>query len=239
MNFHTLKTKSEIIVYDAAVIEQADVNLFDGQYWESNGGLVGKAQGRGSALLLETSFGAAVLRPYLRGGWAARFSRDRYLFSGYERSRPLAELSVLVRLFNQGLPVPQPLAAYCKREGLFYRGSLLTRRILGATPLADLLMDDYGGLKLWRETGKCIRQFHDQGVVHSDLNARNILVLSSGEVYLIDFDRAQIRMSAPRAYAANLKRLRRSLEKLWPKGQAQRLEDCWSSLTRAYVETGC
>lgn len=238
MNFHTQKTNSGVIVYDAAVIEQAGPNLFDGQYWESSGGLAGLAQGRGSALFLDTSFGPAVLRRYLRGGWAARFSRDRYLFTGFARSRPVAELSILLRLHNKGLPVPYPLAAQCIRRGLFYSGSLLTRRILGAAPLADLLENGPGGMNLWRATGKCIRKFHDYGVVHSDLNARNILVLATGEIYLIDFDRARIRKGARRAFAANLKRLRRSLEKLWPKGDMQRLEESWSSLILAYADTG-
>jgi 3-deoxy-D-manno-octulosonic acid kinase len=234
VNLQTQKTHSEVIVYDAAVIEQAGANLFDGQFWENSGCMVGKAQGRGSVLLLDTSFGPAVLRRYLRGGWAAGLTRDRYLYTGFERSRPLAELRMLARLYNQGLPVPHPLAAHCKRDGLFYRGSLLTRRILGATPLADLLADDSAGLMLWQATGQCIRKFHDQGVVHSDLNARNILAQSSGEIYLIDFDRARIRKGARRAFAANLKRLRRSLEKFWPDGQSQRLENSWESLMKAY-----
>lgn len=235
MNLCTHKNNSTVIVYDADLIEQADPILFDEKSWERSGCVVGLAQGRGSAHLLETSFGPAVLRRYLRGGWAAGFSKDRYLFTGFNRSRPLAEIRILARLHDQGLPVPYPLAALCERNGMLYRGSLLTGRILDATPLADLLSEDQGGLELWESTGRCIRQFHKRGVVHSDLNARNILVTSSGKIYLIDFDRARISTGADSAFRSNLKRLRRSLEKLWPKGQQERLESCWKTLRMAYA----
>jgi 3-deoxy-D-manno-octulosonic acid kinase len=35
---------------------------------------------------------------------------------------------------------------------------------------------------LWRATGACIRRFHEEGVVHADLNARNILIRDSGQL---------------------------------------------------------
>lgn len=233
MNFVTHKKDSTVIVYDADLIEQADDNLFDEHRWERSGCVVGTAQGRGSVQFLETTFGSAVLRRYLRGGWAAGFSKDRYLFTGFRRSRPLAEIAILERLHNQGLPVPRPLAALCQRKGVIYRGSLLTGRIMDSTPLADMLDEEDTGL--WGLVGRCIGRFHNKGVVHSDLNARNILVASSGEVYLIDFDRAKIRNGAHSAFRSNLKRLHRSLEKFWPQGQLDRLEKPWSDLISGYT----
>ena len=112
--------------------------LFDAESWEQSGGLVGLAEGRGSALLLETSFGPAVLRRYLRGGQAARFSRDRYFFTGFEHSRPLLEFNILATLQPLGLAGRLiRLHAQCIRDGLFYTGSLLTRRIPDVVPLAE------------------------------------------------------------------------------------------------------
>jgi 3-deoxy-D-manno-octulosonic acid kinase len=230
----THKNDSLVIVYDADSVEQAGPQLFDEDSWRQNGGLVGLAQGRGRALLLETSFGPAVLRRYLRGGWAARFSRDRYLFTGYGRSRPVLEFHMLARLRERGLPVPHPLAAECMRDGVFYTGSLMTRRITDVVPLADLLGSDEVDHELWRATGACIRRFHDNGVVHADLNARNILVQRSGHVHLIDFDRARINSGAGRSFESNLRRLRRSLDKLWPASRRERLESCWSCFLEAY-----
>jgi 3-deoxy-D-manno-octulosonic acid kinase len=197
---------------------------------------VGAAEGRGSTLLLETDFGPAVLRHSLRGGWPARISRDHYFFTGFDRSRAIAEFNLLVRLTALGLPVPRPLAAQCVREGIFYRGSLLTRRIMDIVPLADLLGDGKAGADLWRRTGVCIRHFHELGVVHADLNARNILIRENDAVFLIDFDRARIQKGANKSFEGNLRRLRRSLDKLWPTGDSDRLEACWSSLLEAYSE---
>lgn len=228
------KEKSRVIVYDADCIEQPGTELFDPEYWRREGAVVGKARGRGTALFLDTSFGPAVLRRYLRGGWPARLSKAHYVFNGFERSRPLAEFRMLARLYQAGLPVPHPLAALCSRSGPVYTGWLLTARIGDGTPLADLLAERGGEEALWRRTGHCIRRFHEQGVVHADLNARNILLDADDAVYLIDFDRARIRKGDRRAGAANLARLRRSLEKLWPASSRGTMATAWASLMSAY-----
>lgn len=234
MKRRTQKKDSQVIVYDADEIEQAGSYLFDEEAWKQSDGLVGLAKGRGSALLLETAFGPAVLRRYLRGGWAVRFSKDRYLFTGYQRSRPLAEFDMLARLRKLGLPVPHPLAAQCIRGGMLYTGSLMTRRIPDVVPLAELLGSEMAGAALWGALGQCIRNFHEHGVVHADLNASNILIGDEATVYLIDFDRAKIRKGMGRMFEANLRRLRRSLNKHWPAGQEDKLESNWALLLQAY-----
>lgn len=236
MKIRSHKQDSLLIVYDADAIEHPGPQLFDRHYWAQQDGLAGEAIGRGSALFLETPFGAAVLRQYLRGGVPARFSRDRYLFTGWERSRPVAEFKILARLHEAELSVPEPLAAMTQRSLLFCSGGLLTRRIAGALPLADLMRHRTEGQSLWRDTGACIRRFHDFGVIHADLNARNILIDSQDRVFLIDFDRARICPGAAAAYARNLQRLRRSFEKLWPKAQQPALDSCWQWLMEGYQQ---
>lgn len=223
-----------LIVYDADVIQHPGPHLFDGRYWAQQDRLAGEAVGRGSALFLETPFGAAVLRQYLRGGLPARINRDRYLFTGWERSRPVAEFRILARLQEAGLPVPEPLAAMTRRRMMLFTGSLLTRRIDGALPLADLVLRRANSEQLWGDTGACIRRFHDYGAIHADLNARNILVDLQDRIYLIDFDRARIQKGAGGAFARNLKRLRRSLEKVWPPSRQSSLEPCWQRLLDGY-----
>ena len=81
----------------------------------------------------------------------------------------------------------------CQRNGLFYTGWLMTRLLPGAVTLADLIGRCAVGPEIWQKTGACIRRFHDFGVIHADLNARNILVDGRQRVFLIDFDRARIR----------------------------------------------
>jgi hypothetical protein len=68
-------------------------------------------------------------------------------------------------------------------------------------------------MHLWVAIGRCLRRFHERGVFHADLNARNILIDTSGSVWVIDFDRSEIR--TPGWWCdANLARLHRSLRKL-------------------------
>jgi 3-deoxy-D-manno-octulosonic acid kinase len=231
------KHESQVIVYDADRVQQPGPELFDASAWERQGRVVGQAVGRGSALMLEADFGPAVLRQYLRGGWPARFSRDRYLFTGFERSRPLAEFRMLVTLSDLGLPVPAPLAAMCRRQGLLYQGWLLMERIMQAQALADVLLDRADDPGLWQRIGAAIARFHRAGVIHADLNARNILVAEDDAIHLIDFDRARFRANDA-ASSANLRRLKRSLEKLWPAEIRDRLEPCWTALLSGYQPPG-
>ena len=122
----------------------------------------------------------------------------------------------------------------CHAAGLVYRGWLMTRLIPNVVPLADLLEERAADVLLWRRTGRAIRRFHDEGVVHADLNARNILLGPEDAIHLVDFDRARFTPGNGRAFAANLSRLRRSLEKLWPAPRRDRLEDCWRELVAGY-----
>jgi 3-deoxy-D-manno-octulosonic acid kinase len=230
----TYRQDSHLIVYDADEVQHPRAELFDPEYWSGQGRVTGDAVGRGSAWFVDTPFGAVVLRRYLRGGQMARISRDRYLFTGWRRSRPVTEFRVLERLVAAGLPVPAPLAADVRRRGLVYTGGLITRRIPDALPLADLLPDDTAHDGLWRRVGACVRRFHDAGLVHADLNARNILVDGQGSVFLIDFDRARIRPGARARFRRNLERLHRSLVKLWPGEAAGQLPAAWSELERGY-----
>jgi 3-deoxy-D-manno-octulosonic-acid transferase len=64
----------------------------------------------------------------------------------------------------------------------------------------------------WLAVGRAIAQLHSQQIVHSDLNAHNILINDAGQVWLVDFDKCGLR--AGHAWkAANLARLQRSLAK--------------------------
>ena len=234
MKARSHKQESLAIVYDADRVPQPGPELFDRELWERRGSVVGQAQGRGNALFLETPYGPAVLRQYLRGGWPAHVSDDRYLFTGFERSRPLREFQMLADLCGVPLPVPEPLAAMCLREGPFYRGWLLMQRIVGVATLAELLSTRARHDALWRHVGAAIRHFHRSGVVHADLNARNILVGEDDAIHLVDFDRARISEGNTAAFQANLRRLKRSLDKLWPLALADRLAPCWEALLQGY-----
>ena len=98
MNLKFEQTGCRAIVYDADCMPPPGPELFDAEYWQRTGAISATAPGRGNALMLETPFGSAVMRAYLRGGRAARLSHDRYLFTGFDRCRPLAEARMLAEL---------------------------------------------------------------------------------------------------------------------------------------------
>lgn len=230
--------KSLAIVYDDALLEAPTVDYFSVNFWKAQEALLGEAVGRGSAWFIKAPFAQLVLRQYLRGGWVAKLSRQSYFFTTVERSRPFKEFHLLAALYELGLPVPRPVAALCEFRGLFSTGALLTVCIPSATTLADMLPGNNAGLVAdgvaWESIGKCIRQFHDAGVWHADLNARNIMLNTDLQVFLIDFDRA--RFSAGNAVngEGNLSRLKRSLLKLWPKEELPALQTAWEQLQAAY-----
>ena len=99
--------------------------------------------------------------------------------------------------------------------------------------LAECLRTGALSIVTWVGIGRCIRRFHDLGVCHADLNAHNIL-LSEEAVYLIDFDRCQLR-KAGLWRDRNLVRLRRSLEKIAYGLPAERFTEAdWHALLDGY-----
>lgn len=236
MNTRMLNLKKGVIVYDADLVSQAGFepgeDRFSPEWWERQGRVRGRSEGRGTALIVDTPLGGMVLRQYLRGGWPGKISRASYFFTGFERSRPVREFRILQELSALGLPVPRPLAALCRRQGLLCTGAILLTEIQNVRTLAELIPG--AGEETWRRVGGCIRRFHDHGVVHADLNARNILIRQDGKVFLVDFDRARTGQRQGTEASANLKRLRRSLEKFWAPGFGDMDERAWTHLLQGY-----
>ena len=228
--------KTWAITYDASLLDAPGVEYFTVDYWRSRQSLTGEAVGRGSAWFIESPHGPVVLRQYLRGGWAAKFSRQAYFYTGVSRSRPFREYHLLVDLWEKGLPVPRPVAALCQHHGVLSSGAIMMAGIVSATTLADVLTGDSIADGIWASVGKCIRRFHDAGVWHADLNARNILLDDDFQVFLIDFDRARFRPGKAVNGEGNLNRLKRSLVKLWPAGKRPAMQTAWTALKVAYDE---
>lgn len=176
--------------------------------------------GRGQAWFIEFNGLALVLRAYQRGGLVARFNRQTYTGFSMQGSRAFKEWRLLEWMVNQGLPVPKPVAASVCRWPVklspFYRAHILVERITGALTLDQVLSDSQLDIPIWKSIGHCIRCFHDAGVYHADLNANNIMLDASQRVYLIDFDKGEVRPEQTdnaRWKTDNLQRLKRSLLK--------------------------
>lgn len=234
----TVQQESRAIVYDADALPAVEASLFEPEYWREQGALSGSAPGRGTSWFIDAPWGASVLRRYKRGGMVARFNDDRYLYSGRENSRPFREFHVLEQMAADGLRVPAPLAALCERRGPTYRAALLTRRIAPAAPLADEVLEEVGrGQERidWERLGAELRTFFNAGMDHADLNARNILLhQDSRAVWVIDLDASTYNPAQPVDGTAQLARLKRSLDKLWPPG-AGGLEDRWAALLQGHL----
>lgn len=233
MKHEVHKEKSWAIIYDACLMDVPGLDFFSVDYWRSRQALKGEAIGRGSAWFIEIP-GPVVLRHYLRGGWAAKFSRQHYFFTGVSRSRPFREYRLLSELFELGLPVPRPVAALCQHHGMTSSGAIMTTRIDSSNTLADSLTGKGLAKGVWVDVGRCIRRFHQAGLWHADLNARNILLDNEFQVFLIDFDRARFNPGKPVNGEGNLKRLKRSLTKFWPSGDLSALHSAWTELEAGY-----
>jgi 3-deoxy-D-manno-octulosonic acid kinase len=237
-----IATASGAILADAArlgsVLDTCGEAVFEPRFWAERSELAAVEAGRGSAWFLDSGARHWVLRHYRRGGFIARLSADRYFWTGESRVRAFAEYRLLARLIERGLPVPRPIGARYQRSGLRYRCDLITERVEGAATLSAALAARALSDEAWLSIGTAIARLHRAGVDHADLNAHNILIDRQGAVSIIDFDRGRIR-AAGTWRLRNLRRLRRSLEKISRDLPPERFyAAAWASLLTGYGASG-
>lgn len=205
---------SQHVLYDADQLDSVGPHFFEPEALAQHGLLTGEAQGRGTTYFAEIAGQDCVLRHYRRGGMVAGLLGDRYWRATLPESRAWREWHLLADLAEQGLPVPVPVAARVITRGPFYRADIIMQRLAGTRSLCQALQAGQLSEAQWQAIGQCIRRFHKAGVYHADLNAHNILLDEKNTVWLIDFDKGEIRPPARDWQMANLARLRRSLGKL-------------------------
>ncbi len=94
-----------------------------------------------------------------------------------------------------------------------YRADLITEELPSRLTLAQALAAQPVDPRRWRAIGRCVGRLHAHGVRHADLNAHNLVLGETDDVYVLDFDRGRI---VPRGAweQSVLARLRRSLDKV-------------------------
>ncbi|UCD70768.1 MAG: hypothetical protein JSW70_07110 [Syntrophobacterales bacterium] len=165
-----------------------------------------------------------VIRHYEHGGIFRALTRDLFVVG----SRPFRELILTEMARKAGLPTMEVLIAI-KRLVLwpFYKGDLVSKEIPNS---ADLLQyftrwekakaqKQLGEKReLIRQAGRLVREMHEVGIYHADLQLKNFIVEMGegglGPLHIIDFDRSKvIHPLKSNKWLSNLLRLDRSVEK--------------------------
>ena len=244
--FKIKKTGDSYILYDASIIADPSLQLFDRDYHtnqsaQQNNSLpaveLSTESGIGRARVVYLTFDDKtwVLKHYYRGGAVASILKDQYLGFDVEKSRAFREWRLLKKMRQLGLPVPDAVAAHVDRRLFYYRADLITVKIENSKTLADVLEKNTIDAAQWEKIGACIKLFHQHDVYHADLNARNILLTETGAVFLIDFDNSYFRVNSTTWKMANLSRLKRSLLKFRKNVAGINFtEENWNVLLSAY-----
>lgn len=191
-------------------VDKINSHWFHPSFWGTDA-LPVIAGGRGMAWFIARTEGDWVLRLYGRGGLVVHVTKRAHFFLNQYFVRAFREFRLLTKLYQAGLSVPRPIAAaYRKVAYCWYHAEIIIERVPYAKSFAQHLA--IPNEKLWFEVGRLIRQFHDYGVYHADLNCHNILISESG-LYLIDFDKSRLRKGQSWK-KNNLQRLKHSIEKL-------------------------
>lgn len=160
-----------------------------------------------------------VLRQYSHGGLLRSITGNLYLFG----SRSFREIALTEEIRSCGIPTIKPIGAIHRLIfPPFYQAYFLSLEIPRAMDLIQCFREI--GLhpprenlslkrKIIRSAGILLRQFHQAGFFHGDLQLKNILV-AGDQLFLIDFDRSYRKsVLSIRERMKNLLRLNRSVEK--------------------------
>ncbi|MCB5160614.1 3-deoxy-D-manno-octulosonic acid kinase [Marinomonas algarum] len=210
-NIRTLSPNTHLLQSDETLTINKD--WFEPDYWKTQNALKGTGNGRGAVWFIHSSLGQFVIRRYRRGGFIAKFNKDRFLYTGLKSTRPWQELSLLEHMRALELPVPRPIAGQVTTGFGFYRSTLMTETIPNAQDLFDILKANRAHTLDWKNIGRVIKRFHDHGIYHSDLNCHNIMIDNANTVWVIDFDKCEHRATDTLWKQDNIDRLKRSLDK--------------------------
>lgn len=210
---------------------------FSPEHWLTQDKVYAQKTGRATAYFFAEGDLRAVLRHYWRGGLVGKVLQDQYLYTGMKNTRVYREFALMCDLYQQGLPVVEPIAALVKRSGLIYRGDIITRALEGAQSLCERLQAGPLNEHTLERIGQTLARFHNAGVYHADLNINNILFDGEDNVYVIDFDRGEIRQPEPQWQQQNMARLARSFAKeAGRQSSFHWQEKDWQGLMSAYQQ---
>jgi len=246
--FSTLTQGKVTCLFNKTLIDEFSAEMLTAHYWQQKNAVTGTAQGRGTTWFVrylneqsnDKNEQHWVLRHYYRGGLIGKVIKDSYWFTGIENTRAAREFSLLQHMKTLQLPAPEPIAYRIIRHGLTYQADLLSTRIQQAQDLVGILSKQPLSESLWSNIGSTIKRFHDENIYHHDLNAHNILINDEEQVFLIDFDRGELRNNTTDSgwRQANMQRLQRSfLKELNKLEQFHFNDNNWQTLMSGYQKS--
>lgn len=159
------------------------------------------------------------VREYVHGGVLGRLFGGFFLGSRRMRN----ELSLHISAHQAGVPTSEPVALRIERvRGPLVRAHYVSEEIPGALDLLALCREHNRPFPARRRAlahavAECIARMHDAGILHADLNLRNLLISKNADrprCSVIDFDKGVFRGELTLGQRmANLLRLERSVLK--------------------------
>ena len=226
--------KTMVMLYDSVLQGKILPDYFSQRYWSQFAETRILAKGRSNTYcVLAPKLKPLVLRQYYRGGLLGKVIEKTYLFTKHEDVRSIAEYRVSEQLYRINLPVAKPIAAMYIKNKFTYTAAILTEYIENTQTLSAIL--DPEKKINWRSIALAIYKVHQAGLVHSDLNAHNILIDIDWQSTIIDLDKSVVvpGVNLGSQHRESLQRLRRSMEKVSRRTPDQQLND-WAELIYAY-----
>ncbi|TYK64342.1 3-deoxy-D-manno-octulosonic acid kinase [Colwellia echini] len=243
--FTTVEQGNITCLFNETLINDFTPDMLSANYWQQNHAITGSAQGRGTTWFVAYTDSNDkqhdwVLRHYYRGGLIGKIINDSYWFDGVNKTRAAQEFSLLRHMQTLQLPAPEPIAYRVIKKGPIYKADLLSSRINNAQDLVAILTERTLSDEVWHEIGATIKRFHHHGIYHHDLNSHNILLNDKEQVFIIDFDRGELRTNPVETswHRDNMARLQRSfLKERKQLAKFNFTDKNWHTLLNSYFNT--
>jgi 3-deoxy-D-manno-octulosonic acid kinase len=195
-------------------------------------------KGRGGVKRFTLGNRTLVSRRYIHGGLFRILTKDIF----FSEARALREMEILCFLEGNGFPVVRPMGVLVENHPFQKRLYLLTLFEEGAVDLVEYLKA-CGKVRRFRIAGTVaglFRRLEELGLYHPDLHLRNMMVTKGGEVFLLDFDRAERKAVTVSEMERMFWRLDRYVEKIRRAGELRVSDGEKRFFLRAYGRlAGC
>jgi 3-deoxy-D-manno-octulosonic acid kinase len=184
-----------------------------------------------------------VVRKLRHGGLLAPLTGDRFLRLG--TPRPFNELLLAAELCERGIPTPAVVAAAVYLRGFLYRGEVAREEVRNARDLADCLfgepaLDGHQRTEVLTAAGQLIGSLHDAGIIHPDLNLRNVLIVERAaavpQAFILDLEKCRTVGRLSRlSRRSMLRRFRRSARRFEERGGRPLSKSEWDAFRAGYA----